>query len=209
MHVSEGVLSAPVLAAGAAATAAGVAVGLKRMDYGRIPQVALLSSGFFVASLIHVPIGPVSVHLVLNGLVGLLLGWAAFPAIMVALALQALLFQFGGLTTLGVNTLNMALPAVACGLACGPAVRGRGVPLSLAAGFACGAAAIAGSGLLVAASLVFTGEGFATAARLVLAAHLPVMLIEGVLTALCVGFLRKVSPDILEVAHAAHITPAR
>jgi len=67
---------------------------------------------FFVASLIHIPIGPSSAHLVLNGLVGVLLGWAAFPSIFVGLVLQALVFQFGGLTTLGVNTFAMAMPGV-------------------------------------------------------------------------------------------------
>ena len=45
----------------------------------------------FVASLVHVPVGPSSMHLVLNGLLGLLLGWAAFPAILVGLLLQAVL----------------------------------------------------------------------------------------------------------------------
>jgi cobalt/nickel transport system permease protein len=208
MHISEGVLAAPVLAAGVAATAAGVAVGLKRMDYDKIPQVAILSSGFFVASLIHVPVGPASVHLVLNGLVGLLLGWATFPAILTALTLQALLFQFGGLTTLGVNTLNMALPAVACHLAFGPLVRGRSHAAAVTAAFASGFLAIAASGVMVAMSLVFTGESFVAAAKLVLAAHVPVMLIEGVLTAMCVSFLKKVSPEILEVSlNATHTLP--
>jgi cobalt/nickel transport system permease protein len=206
MHISEGVLAAPVLGAGAAAAAAGVAVGLRRMDYERIPQVAILASGFFVASLIHIPVGPVSVHLVLNGLVGLLLGWAAFPAILVALALQALLFQFGGITTLGVNTLNMALPALACGLAFGHLTRQPNAALAALAGFACGFLAVALSGVMVAFSLLFTGESFAAAAKLILAAHLPVMVIEGVLTALCVGFLKKVSPDILEVASATRLS---
>ena len=70
MHISEGVLSAPVLATGAALTAAGCGIGLKKLDYDRVPQVAILTSAFFVASLIHVPIGPSSVHLVLNGLMG-------------------------------------------------------------------------------------------------------------------------------------------
>ena len=114
MHISEGVLSGPVLVSGMALAAGGIAVGLKKLNYDRIPQAAILSASFFVASLIHVPIGPSSVHLILNGIVGLLLGWGAFPAILVALVLQALLFQFGGITTLGVNTVAMALPAVAC-----------------------------------------------------------------------------------------------
>ena len=57
MHISEGVLSTPVLLSGAALTVVGTAIGLKKMDYDRIPQVAVLSAAFFVASLIHVPIG--------------------------------------------------------------------------------------------------------------------------------------------------------
>ncbi len=81
----------------------------------------MLAAAFFVASLIHVPIGPSNVHLILNGIVGLLLGWAAFPAILIALVLQAMLFQYGGISTLGVNTIIMALPAVTCGLLLGRA----------------------------------------------------------------------------------------
>ena len=112
MHISEGILGAPVLAAGAIISLGGVSIGIKRLDYGKIPETAILSSVFFVASLIHVPIGPSSIHLILNGLIGVLLGWAAFPAVFIALILQAVLFQFGGLTTLGVNTAVMAVPAL-------------------------------------------------------------------------------------------------
>jgi len=97
MHISEGVLSGPVLVSGAALAAVGTAIGLKKLDYDHIAQAGILSAAFFVASLIHVPIGPSNAHLILNGLVGLLLGWAAFPVILVALVLQAMLFQFGGI----------------------------------------------------------------------------------------------------------------
>ncbi|MBW1888008.1 MAG: cobalt transporter CbiM, partial [Deltaproteobacteria bacterium] len=114
MHISEGILSTPVLISGAVLATAGTAVGLKKLDYERIPHVAILSAAFFVASLIHVPIGPSSVHLILNGLMGLFLGWVVFPAILIGLILQAILFQFGGLTTLGVNTILMGLPAFIC-----------------------------------------------------------------------------------------------
>ena len=68
MHISEGVLSAPVLISGVAIAAAGTAVGFKKLDYEKIPQVAVLSAGFFIASLVHVPIGPSNAHLILNGL---------------------------------------------------------------------------------------------------------------------------------------------
>lgn len=198
MHISEGVLSPSVLIAGAALTAAGVALGLKKTDPEDIPKVGILSAAFFVASLVHVPIGPASVHLVLNGLLGLILGWQAFPAILVGLALQALLFQFGGITSLGVNTLNMALPAIICYYLFGWGVRGgTKVPVLTITAFACGFCAVLISGVMVGFSLYFTGEAFLPAAKVVIAAHLPVMLIEGVLTAACAVFIRKVKPELL------------
>ncbi len=199
MHISEGVLSAPVLIAGALLSAGGVTLGLKKMDYERIPEVAVLSSAFFVASLIHVPVGPSSVHLVLNGLLGILLGWMAFPSILVALALQALLFQFGGFTTLGVNTFNMAVPGVIAYYLFNLSIRKGNHLLGIFSGFAAGAAGAGLGAILVALSLVSTGEVFSNVAKAVVVAHLPVMLIEGVITAFCVMFLRKVKPEILEV----------
>lgn len=203
MHISEGVLSPPVLAAGAGLTAAGVGYALKKMDYDRVPQVAIVSSAFFIAALIHVPIGPANVHFTLNGLTGILLGWAAFPAILVALFLQAVIFQFGGLTTLGVNTVAMALPAVICYLLFGQFVRGESGSLSTtAASFACGALAIALSGLAVALSLIWSEESFWNMAKIVLIAHLPLMILEGLVTVLVVGFLKRVKPDILEAPYA-------
>ena len=78
MHIAEGVLSPAVLATGYALTAAGTALGLKKLDSDRLMTVAILAAVFFVGSLIHVPIGLTSAHLILNGLLGVLLGWAAF-----------------------------------------------------------------------------------------------------------------------------------
>ena len=196
MHISEGVLSAPVLISGAALTAAGTVVGLRRLDYDHIAEAGLLSAAFFVASLIHIPLGPSSVHLILNGLVGLLLGWAAFPAILVALALQAVFFQFGGLTSLGANTLIMALPAVASAAALRNLI-GRSRKLTLAAGFGCGFLSVLGASLVAALALALSSKGFLAVAYLLVAAHLPVMIIEGIVTAFCLAFLVKVQPDLI------------
>jgi cobalt/nickel transport system permease protein len=196
MHISEGVLSGPVLISGIVLAAAGTAMGLKKLDYDRIPRAAILSASFFVASLIHVPIGPSSVHLILNGIVGLILGWGAFPVILVALALQAVFFQFGGITTLGANTVIMALPAVLCYYLFGNLV-GKGPRIALPAAFLCGFLSVFLAGILVGLALTFTEENFLKAAYLVVMAHLPVMIIEGIITAFCVVFLKKVQPDML------------
>ncbi len=201
MHISEGVLSPPVLGAGAALAAVGTAIGLKKIDYEAIPRVAILSAAFFVATLIHVPVGPVGLHLVLNGLMGLLLGWAAVPAILIALFLQALLFQFGGLTVLGVNTVIMALPAVICFYLYRPLLRRPGLASSVGA-FACGFSAILLSALLVAAALISTGQAFLPVAELAVLAHFPVMLIEGIITLFIFLFLKKVRPEMLEGLYA-------
>src|SRR3954471_24563988 len=76
-----------------------------------IPLIALLTAAFFVASLIHVRVGPTSVHLLLNGLVGVVLGRRAVLAVAVGLVLQAALVGHGGFSSLGVNVCVMTLPA--------------------------------------------------------------------------------------------------
>jgi cobalt/nickel transport system permease protein len=197
MHISEGVLSAPVLVTGVVLSVAGVAIGLKKMDYEKLPEVGVLSSVFFVASLIHVPIGPSAAHLVLNGICGLILGWMAFPAILVGLVLQAVLFQFGGLTTLGINTFNMVFPAVLVGFMCGRFIRSPNVMTRGVAEFIAGAGAIFCSGILVATSLIATGESFYAAAKLIVLVHIPIMVMEGIITIFVIEFVRRVRPEML------------
>ena len=136
----------------------------------------------------------------LNGVTELLLGWAAFPAILVGTSLHAILFQFGGLTSLGVNTLTMTLPAMVVYYVFSPLLRARSRGLLFVAGCACGAVAILLSGVLVAVALVLTGESFLEVAGLALAVHIPVMVVEGLLTAFCLMFLRKVKPELLSPA---------
>jgi len=202
MHISEGALSVPVLIVGTAGAFAGTAIGLKRLDYDRIPRVSVLCATFFVASLIHLPVGPSSIHPILNGLVGFLLGWASFPAILVALFLQAVLFQFGGLTTLGVNTVTMAAPAVFCYYLFSAGARRTGAPFPAIFGFFSGALAVLMSALLVWAALVFTASGFEKPALAVVIVHIPVMVVEGIVTAIIVSFLRTARPEVLEVPYA-------
>ena len=197
MHVAEGVLSGPVLLGGAALALGGVGLGLKKMDYEEVPRVAVLASAFFVASLVHVPIGPASTHLVLNGLAGLILGWNVFPALAVALFLQAVVFGYGGLTALGVNLVIMAGPGIlAHYLFRFPAARpGRSVAFS--AGFGAGTLGVALGCLSLSLSLYLSDESFINAARLALLAHLPVMLIEGLIGGSVVLFLNRVRPDLI------------
>ncbi len=199
MHISEGVLSPAILGAGAVLAALGITIGLRKLDYDRLMTVAILAAAFFVGSLVHVPIGPSSAHLILNGLLGALLGWASFPAIFVALMLQGVLFQYGGITVLGVNTFNMAFPAVLGFYIFRPLILSPG-RVRLVGAFCCGALAVAGAGFLTALSLAWTDEGFLRAAQLLFLAHIPIMIVEGMITALVISFLAKVRPEILSLS---------
>ena len=199
MHISEGILSIPILTTGMDVTVAGTIIGLKKLDSEKLISVALLSSVFFVASLIHIPIGPSSTHLILNGLLGLLLGWAAFPAILTGLLLQAILFQYGGLTVLGVNTAIMALPAILCHYLFRSALSKGGINTLLGA-FFCGLFSIAMSAILTAVALTLTDTGFNGVAKIIVYSHIPIMVIEGFICAFAYSFLQKVRPEILLLA---------
>ncbi len=203
MHISEGVLSGPVLISGGIIAATGTYIGLKNIDLEHIANVGILSATFFVASLIHINIGPSSVHLILNGIIGLLLGWAAIPAILVALILQTVFFQFGGITVLGINTIIMAAPAIIGYYLFSPFVFSSRT-VTTATAFVCGALAVFLSALLMAMSLMFTEENFLEVSALVVTSHLPVMVVEGIITVFCISFLKKVRPEIFPSYRQQH-----
>ena len=196
-HIPDGVLSAPVLIAGGIIAVAGVAIALRKLDEAAIPRTAILSAVFFVASLVVVPVGPSSVHLLLSGLMGLVIGVLTIPAVLVALILQLVLFGFGGLSTLGVNTVNIALPGVLLALVFRPWVMrsppGRaGVYAAICAGLA-----VIVTGGMVALVLALSASAYIPSAKILLATYIPLMLGEALITGFAVTFIKKVKPDLL------------
>ena len=198
MHIVDGALSAPVVVGGAILCAGGIGVGLKTLTIEKIPAAGVLSAAFFVASLIHMSIGPSSVHLIMNGLAGLVLGWTAFPALFVALLLQAVFFGFGGITTLGVNTVDIALPAVMVYYLCRRGVGASSPRAAAAWGALGGGLAIALTTGGVAAALSLTGAEFLPAAKLVFFAHIPIMAIEAAVSGAAVLLVRRVKPELFD-----------
>ena len=112
MHLSDGALQPPWLIAGGCGAFLLLALGLYRLRETEIPRVGLLTAALFVASQIHIPLGLGSVHLLLNGIAGILLGRHVGVALFVALNFQAFLFGHGGITTLGINTVILTVPAI-------------------------------------------------------------------------------------------------
>lgn len=196
-HIPDGVLSLPVAAAGWVGAAAMAGVALRRLDDARIPETAILAAVFFSVSLVAVPLGPSSVHLLLSALMGLMIGPLVTIAVMVGLALQLLLFGFGGLTSFGVNTINIALPGIIIGLLlAGPVGRAGPGRASVLAGVG-GALAVLATGGGVALALALSSGDYAPSARVVALTYLPLALAEALVTGFAVGFLKRVKPDAL------------
>jgi cobalt/nickel transport system permease protein len=200
MHISDGVLSNPVCIGGYL-VAIGVAAACirQKMKSDDLPKIAVITSVFFVASLINVPLGPTSVHLILPGLVGVALGAMAFPSVMLGLILQAILFQHGGLTTIGANSLMMGIPALTAGFIFHQVRESNNRKVIIATGAICGALGTMLAGIILAVLLVTAGENFVGVAKIALAAHVPVIIIESVVTGAAVAFLLKVKPDLIGV----------
>jgi cobalt/nickel transport system permease protein len=167
-----------------------MAWGLKKTPPEKLPETALVSAVLFLASLVHVPLGPSSIHLTLLGLAGILLGWSAVPALFIALLLQGLLFQFGGLVSLGVNTAIMGAAA----LAGGAVFRLTPGKLRLPGAFAGGFIAVLTGTALVTAALFFSDTDLKATAALLFAANLPLAAVEGFISVFILAFLLKILP---------------
>jgi len=203
VHILDGALQGPWLISGFALAAALLAAACFRLREEEIPRVAVLSSAFFVASSIHVPLFGSSIHLLLNGLVGMVLGPRSALAIALGLFLQAVLLSHGGLTTLGVNICVMSLPALAVWALF--AANRQAMPRLFAAPFGRWLLGLLLGGLAVgltisfhALVLAFGGDEEWTALALAnFLLHLPIVVIEALITASTLDFLARVKPEMI------------
>lgn len=201
MHLSDGILPAPILVGGFAAAGAMGWWGARGLREEETPRVAVLTATFFCASLVHFKVPPTSVHLLFCGLLGVVLGRRALLALPVGLALQALLLGHGGLTTLGVNAAMFGLAASLAGWVYRQADRPGRMGAFAGGALAAGLAVLA-AGAVLTLLLWSMGEGFARVAQYALLAHIPVLVVEAVVTGFTAEFLRRVKPALLQEARS-------
>lgn len=197
MHISEGILSMPVWVAGYAGTAVLAAVTMRNLDMEEVPKISVITAVFFIASLIKIPVGVASIHLILNGLVGVVLGWRAFAAIMLGIILQAIIFGHGGITVIGVNSLMLGGGGLVGYIVWQQRHYFSFTKKIFVFGALAGAAGTIVSGVILALALITTGEEFTVIAGTVLTMHIPIMLIEAAVVGACAEFINKIKPDIL------------
>ncbi|NJO86420.1 MAG: cobalt transporter CbiM [Synechococcaceae cyanobacterium RM1_1_27] len=213
MHIPDGILPSPVWISGFGITALATGLTLRQINhtsdpYEQIPKASLMTAAFFVGSAIYLPLGPTSIHLLLNGMMGIVLGLYSLPAILVGLLFQAIIVGHGGLTTLGINGVILGLPAL---IARPVFLLYRRFPQPYGIPWSMGVTAFVASALTTALTvLVFflllissLDQRLDVVAEkqaiLVLSlSHLPLMLVEGLVAAFLVVFLYKVRPELLE-----------
>src|ERR1051326_6219800 len=121
MHIPGRFLTPPVWGTLDAISAPAVAWVARRAQRDtqdqRIPMLGVMGAFVFAAQMVNFPVGPgTSGHLVGGALLAFTLGPAAASVVMAAiLAIQALVFQDGGILALGANILNMAVLGVLAG----------------------------------------------------------------------------------------------
>jgi len=206
VHIPDGFLSAPV----AAATWTGGAVSLawalraERAEPGPAPAPTLgaLAAFVFAGQLVNVPLVPgTSGHLVGGTLAAAIAGpWRGLLTMAAVLAVQALLFQDGGITAFGANLIAMGGAGALCGFAASalvarfvPGVRGLvagpvvGAFVATLIGAAFVALALAASGLYPARVVL----------PVMLSVHVPIALVEAALTGAILATVVRWRPDVV------------
>jgi cobalt/nickel transport system permease protein len=211
MHIPDGFIQAPIYYLGGYGLTGGLTWfclhQIQRQNYvphRDIPKASLLTAAFFVISLVHIPSPIGSFHLVGNGLIGLLLGWYSFLAILIGLFLQATL-NHGGLSTLGINAIIIGAPAllsVILAKVWQPVIL-QSPKLRLIFLFATGAGTLLISASLFVGIMLFNipadldqqTQAIALAASMGI--YLVQAIIEGLLTVMVINYLTKAKPQLL------------
>lgn len=199
MHISEGILDISVCAGGYALAAGLTAYALKKTDRDKIPAIAVMGAAFFTASLIHFKVGVTSVHLTLLGLTALILGNSSLLAILSGMFFQAVMFQHGGISSLGVNSVVMMLPALTIQYFFRIlTVKKQNKPLyvSVVAGVLTFFAIIWAT-VMVVLILIFSGEELAGIAVLFSISNSVLALVEGLMTGVIIHRLIKIKPEMI------------
>ncbi|MBW8702850.1 Fused nickel transport protein NikMN [Streptomyces sp. MBT84] len=209
MHVPDGFINAPTSAATGVLAAGALAVSLKgarrELDERTAPLAGLVAAFIFAVQMLNFPVAAgTSGHLLGGALAAILVGpFTGVLCVSVVLLMQGILFADGGLTALGVNITDMAIvtTVVAYAVFRGlvkvlPRTR-RSVTVAsfLAALLSVPAAAVAFT--LIYAVGGTTDVSIGKVATAMIGVHVLIGLGEAVITALTVGAVIAVRPDLV------------
>lgn len=209
MHVPDGFLSAGVSVATGVASAGGIGYSLMRakesLSDRLAPMAGLVAAFVFAVQMLNFPVAAgTSGHLLGGALACIMVGpWAGTIAVAIVLVVQALLFADGGLTALGTNILLISIIPGWSGLAIFfgirkflPAGRGSVVTASFVAALL--SVVIAAFAFVLLYAIGGSGNApVSTVLAAMLSVHFLVGIGEGLITAMTVGAVVAVRPDLV------------
>ncbi len=196
MHISDGILSSEVVITTSLISVGFLLFSLKNLKNKNIALIAAMGAIFFIASFIHIPLGPTQIHLVLIGVIGIVIGSSVFFAILIALLLQALLLGYGGISSIGVNVFIMATPAFIIYLLTKYKI--LNFFNEKIKYFLIGAIPVLISTLFLALVLAFSKQEYEYASYTIILANFPAVIIEGFITIFLINYIKKSMPELLK-----------
>ena len=208
MHIPDGFINAQTSLAAGAVAAGGVGISLRRaaqtLQERQAPLAGLVAAFIFAVQMLNFPVAAgTSGHLLGGVLAAVLVGpWAGCVCVAVVLVVQSL-FADGGLTALGLNITNMAIVGVFGGWAVFLLLR-RALPATrtsvvVSSGIAAGISVVlAASAFVLEYAVGGTGNApVGTVLAAMVGVHTLIGIGEGVITALTVGVVLCVRPDLV------------
>jgi cobalt/nickel transport system permease protein len=209
VHVPDGFINAPASAATGVVAAAALAVSLKgarrELDERTAPLAGLVAAFIFAVQMLNFPVAAgTSGHLLGGALAAILVGpYTGVLCVSVVLLMQGILFADGGLTALGVNITDMAIVTTVVSYAVFRAlvrVLPRGRRSVTVASFL--AALVSVPAAAVAFTLIYAVGGttdvpIGKVATAMIGVHVLIGIGEAAITALTVGAVIAVRPDLV------------
>ena len=204
LHIPDGFLSFTVSIFCWVITAITISLAVSRSNKSlgerQIPLMGVMAAFIFAAQMINFPVaGGTSGHLLGGALAAITLGpWAGMLVMTAVIAVQALLFQDGGLLVMGANILNMGLITSAIGYGLYRSVAWGSRPLKLTvAGVAAWLSVMAGA-LLTSLQLWLSGTSqLQIVIPAMLTVHALIGLGEALITVAALTFILQTRPDLL------------
>lgn len=207
MHIPDGYLSMTIVAVTCAASGVAVVYAARRtnaeLNERQVPLMGVSAAFIFAAQMLNFTVaGGTSGHLLGSALAAILLGpWAGMLVMTSVLALQAFLFQDGGLLALGANVLNMAVAGVLAGhisFSLLTRLLGRGRAGIYAGGFTAGWLSVVLAALLAAVEIALSGKAaWGLIMPAMVGVHTLIGAGEGLITVAVLIFLSLARPDLL------------
>ncbi len=204
LHIPDGFLSNLIAIIFWLLTVAAIAFAVRNLNTAlgerQIPLVGVLAAAIFAMQMLNFPVaGGTSGHLLGGALAAIVLGpWAAILAMTAVVAVQALVFQDGGLVVMGANIFNMGILTAIIGYGVFRLAAGRSRTVQLGVAAVAAWVSVMGAALLTSLQIWLSGNADpAIIFPTMLGVHVLIGIGEALITVGALAFIMSARPDLL------------